>query len=462
MRRNILITSLSLLTLTLIYFFFFQKEDTQQVNEVLYTVEQAAFPITVVATGELDSKKSVKIRGPQGMRSARIFETTISDLVPEGTILKEGDYVGKLDQTELANRMGNIQVEIDQIKTQLEQAKIDTAINMRDMRDQIVNTQFSLKEKRLSVDLNRYEAKSVIRQTQLELEKAERYYQQLLEQYTLKQQQADAQIEEIMTQLRKNEMEMSQLLDLSDKFTIPAPSDGMLIYSRDWNGKKEPGSRVTAWDPVVAELPDLTDMISKLYVNEVDISKVTKGQPVDIKIDAFPDLAYTGTVIQVANIGEQVRGYDTKVFEVIVQVNETDSIMRPAMTTSNEILTSLYDDVISVPLEAMQADTLSYVYVKKGNQIIAREIITGPANNNAIMVKHGLEVGDQVLLTLPDPNKEYPVEPIHPDIKTKIEAELAADLAKRKAEAQKRAASIKEMEIRTSDNGGGGGIIIIN
>lgn len=462
MRRNLLITALVASAAILAYFFFFQKEDSRQVNEVLYTVEQAAFPITVVATGELDSKKSVKIRGPQGMRAARIFETTISDLVPEGTILQEGDYVGKLDQTELANRMGNIQVEIDRIKTQLEQAKIDTAINMRDTRDQIVNTQFTLKEKRLSVDLNKYEAKSIIRQTQLELEKAERDYQQLLEQYDLKQQQADAQIEEIMTNLRKNEMEMQQLLDLSDQFTITAPSDGMLIYSRDWNGKKEPGSRVTTWDPVVAELPDLTDMISKLYVNEVDISKVTKGQPVDIQIDAFPDVAYTGTVIQVANIGEQVRGYDTKVFEVIVQVNETDSIMRPAMTTSNEVLTALYEEVLTVPLEAIQSDSLSYVYVKPGNQITAREIITGSANNNAIMVKHGLEVGDQVLLTLPDPNREYPVEPIDPAIKSKIEAELAAELAKRKAEAQKRAAMIKDMDIRTSDGGSSGGMIIFN
>lgn len=462
MRRNILIATIVGLAIILSYFLFFKKEKTTQLNEVLYTVEKAAFPITVVATGELDSKKSVKIRGPQGMRSARIFETTISDLVPEGTILKEGDYVGALDKTELANRMGNIQVEIDQVKTQLEQAKIDTAITLRDLRDQIINTEFSLKEKRLSVDLNKYEAQSIIRQTQLDLERSERDYKQLQEQYKLKQQQADAQIEEIMTNLRKNELEMQQLLDLSDKFTITAPNDGMLIYSRDWNGKKEPGSRVSAWDPVVAELPDLTDMISKLYVNEVDISKVSKGQEVDIKIDAFPDAEYTGTVIQVANIGEQVRGYDTKVFEVIVQVNESDSIMRPAMTTSNQILTSLYEDVVSIPLEAMYTDSLTFVYVKKGTQIVQREIVPGPANNNAIIIKHGLEAGDKVMLTFPDSNKEYPLEPIDPIIKAEIEAQIAEDLARRKAEAKKRASMIKDVDIQPSGGGNSGGIIIIN
>ncbi|MCB0577945.1 MAG: ABC transporter permease [Phaeodactylibacter sp.] len=51
----------------------------------------------------------------------------------------------------------------------------------------------------------------------------------------------------------------------------------MVIYARSWSGKKEPGSRVTAWDPVAAELPGLTDMTSQAYVNEVDISKVREG-----------------------------------------------------------------------------------------------------------------------------------------------------------------------------------------
>ena len=66
----------------------------------------------------------------------------------------------------------------------------------------------------------------------------------------------------------------------------------MVIYARNWNGKKEPGARISAWDPIVAELPDLSDMISKTYVNEVDISKVRVGQEVDIKVDAFPDKKY--------------------------------------------------------------------------------------------------------------------------------------------------------------------------
>lgn len=444
-----------------IYFLFFNSSEQEQVQELAYQVEKGSFPINVMATGELDSKKSVKIRGPQGMRSARIFETTITDLVTEGTLLKEGDYVATLDRTELANRMSTIQVEIDKIETQLEQAKIDTAIDMRNLRDQIINTQYTLKEKRLNVDLNKFEAKAIIRQTQLDLERSERDFKQLEEQYVLKQKQSVAKINEILSGLRKNQMDMQRLEELSDNFTIMAPSDGMLIYARDWNGKKEPGSRLSAWDPVVAELPDLTDMISKLYVNEVDISKVNKGQEVDIKIDAFPDLEYTGTVIKVANIGEQVRGYDTKVFEVIVQVNEADSIMRPAMTTSNDILTNTFEDVMSVPLEAIQSDSLTFVYIKSGNKTVKQEVITGPSNNDAIIVEHGLEEGMQVLLSIPSNGKDLSLIPIDPSIKKEIENKIAEELAMRREAAQKRAAAIKDVDISTNSGGGGGGIIII-
>ena len=453
---------IGLVGLTLVYFFFFKKEDKQQEKDVFYKVQKEDFPIHVVATGELDSKKSVKIRGPQGMRAARIYETTITDLVPEGTQLKAGDYVATLDRTELANRMSNIQGEIDQVETQLEQAKIDTAIELRGIRDEIINNQFGLKEKQLSVELNKYEAQSIIRQTQLDLERSERDYNQLLERYQLKQQQSVAKVMEIQTKLRKNQRELQQLLELSEAFSIKAPSDGMLIYHRSWGGKIEPGSRLTAFDPIVAQLPDLTDMISKIYVNEVDISKVNKGQDVSLAIDAFPDLDYTGTVIKVANIGEQVRGYDTKVFEVIVQVHEADSIMRPAMTTSNNILTALYDDVLSVPLEAIHSDSLTYVYKKVGNKIVQQEVISGQANSDAIIIEHGLDIDDVVLLSTPEKTKEYEFVPIDPQLKAEIEQRLQAELEARKAKARKSAAMVKDVEITESSSGMSGGVIIIN
>jgi len=191
----------------------------------------------------------------------------------------------------------------------------------------------------------------------------------------------------------------------------------MVIYARTWRGKKEPGSRISAWDPIVAELPDLSDMISQTYVNEVDISKVQEGQDVKIQVDAFPDRSYTGKVIKVANIGEQLSGYDAKVFEVIVQVNEADSILRPAMTTSNEIITGTYEDILAIPLEGLQSDSLTFVYKDGGSGVVRQEIVTSLASSDEIMVEYGLSEGDIIFLVPPPGAEEAPFVPLDPATK---------------------------------------------
>lgn len=462
MPRKLFLPALLLLAISVAAYFGFNRTQTPQQEELYYTTAEGNFPVRVMATGELDSRQSVKIRGPQGMRAAGIYETTLSDLVAEGTILKKGDYVAALDRTELANKMSTTQTELEQAQTQLEQAKIDTAIEMRGLRDQLINTQFSLEERELQVKLNKYEAESIQRQSQIELEKAQRDYAQLQENYLLKQQQAEAKIREINAILRQHQQKLARLSALSDEFTINAPDDGMLIYARTWNGKKEPGSRISAWDPVVAELPDLTDMISKTYVNEVDISKVRKGQVVEIRIDAFPDRSYPGKVIKVANIGEQVRGYDAKVFEVIVHLNTTDSIMRPAMTTSNEILTYTYKDVLSIPLEGLYIDSLSYVFKKENGKLVKQEVLVGVANSDAILIEHGLAKGEEILLSTPDENREYPFREVDPAIKEAIRKKQEEERRKRQAEASKQEESVKGIDVQSGSGGGGGGFIIMN
>ena len=71
-------------------------EDTS--NNLFTDAQQGKFLIEISATGELKAKKSIKIRGPQGMRSAGVWQTTIKDLVPEGTKVKKGQFVASLDK----------------------------------------------------------------------------------------------------------------------------------------------------------------------------------------------------------------------------------------------------------------------------------------------------------------------------------------------------------------------------
>lgn len=447
MVRKISISVILLAVLAGAYFFLSGEKSASRSELVKTQVRLGDFVISVNGTGELKAKRSEKIRGPQGMRSARIYQTTITDLVPEGTLVKEGDYVASLDKTELDQKVKEAQTEIEKILTQLDQAKIDTAIELRGIRDNLINLKFSMKEKELQVAQSRYEPQMVIRQAELDLERAQRDYNQLLVKYELTQEKSQARISEINTQLRQEQIKLDQVLELARDFVIRAPKQGMVIYRNNWNGKIGPGSQISTWDPVVAELPDLTDMVSKTYVNEVDVSRVKKGQFVEVKVDAFPEIQYTGQVVQVANIGETLRGYDAKVFEVVVQLNESDSILRPAMTTSNTIITDSISNVISIPLEGLQVDSLSYVFKEDGLSIVKQEVIPGLTNSDEVIISHGLQEGDVIYLSIPENKETLPLSLVDPAIKEKIRKEEEEKNKARQARMQKRMESIKDQEI---------------
>jgi len=408
------------------YYFFSSDNAVEQQTDVKTTIQKGKFVLKVDATGELKAKRSVKIKAPNGMRAERIYQTNLQDLVPEGTIVKEGDYVATLERTEISNKMGDAQTEIDKILTQLAQAKIDTAITLRGLRDELINLQFAKDEKLLELEQNKYEPQAVIQQKKIDLQKNERDYKQSEAKYQLETEKAIAKIAEINADLKQNKTKLERLAKLAGEFTIKAPKDGMIIYYKTWQGKVTSGSQVSAWDPVVAELPDLSEMLSKTYVNEVDVSNVQKGQEVSIKIDAFPDEEYVGRVASVANIGEELREYDAKVFEVNIEMLGADSILRPSMTTSNEIVTDILQEVISVPLEALYSDSLPYVFKDQGGRILKQEVITGPSNNDAVVIDFGLEDGDNIYLSMPDNSKDMEFQPLDPAIKKRIRLEQEA------------------------------------
>ncbi len=443
------------------YYFYSNQSTPEQQTDVKTTIKKAEFILKVDATGELKVKRSVQIKAPSSMRAERIHQTTIQDMVAEGTVVSAGDYVATLDRTEISNKMGDAQTEIDKILTQLAQAKIDTAITLRGLRDELINLGFAKNEKLLELEQNKYEPQAVIQQKQIDLERNQRDFRQAEAKYELEKEKAVAKIAEINADLKQNKTKLERLVKLAGEFTISAPKDGMIIYAKTWQGKVAAGSQVSSWNPVVAELPDLSEMMSKTYVNEVDVSNVEKGQDVTIQIDAFPDETYTGRVISVANIGEELREYDAKVFEVNIEMLGVDSILRPAMTTSNEIVTDILQDVIAIPLEALYSDSLPYVFKEQAGRILKQEVITGSSNNDQVIIDFGLQENDNIYLSMPDNSKDMAFQPLDPAIKKKIRLEQEAREKARLARMEEKRKLIKDTDLPKS-SGGGGNVIFFN
>ena len=365
-------------------------------------VKRGAFEIVVTTTGELEAENMERIEGPEALRgrNIRMGDIKIQDLIPEGTVVKEGDYVATLDRSAAATQLKDIQDELERIEAQYERVLLDTSLNLRGIRNNLANLKFDLEEKRIAVEQSIYEPPATQRQAQNNLERAQRAYDQEVRNYTLKEEQAIAQVKDVLINLSRKRRELEDLSNVLNQFVIKAPKPGMVIYHRNWGGdKRKVGSSISPWDLTIATLPDLSVMQSKTYVNEIDISKVKKDQKVRVGVDAFPDKNYTGVVTSVANIGEQLKNTDAKVFEVVVRLNESDPILRPAMTSSNQIVTSTYADTLFLPIEAMfGSDTLIYVYRANGTRQV---IVPGEMNENFVIITAGLKEGDEVYLSQP-------------------------------------------------------------
>ncbi len=404
MKRTIIITSIVVLLAVIAMIVISKLTGKEDLSTLFAEVRQGDFEVVVTTTGELQAEVSTDIKGPEGLasRNMRFGSIKISDLVPEGTEVKAGDYVAALDRSSVDNTLKDELDRLESYQTDLLKKQLDTTITLGNLRVDLLNLKFNMEEAEITLEQSKYEPPTTIRQARITLDKAQRSYEQSLSNYDLKVRQARADIRDTELQVAKQQRKVAEMQEIIQKFVITAPSDGMVIYKREWGGaKRKVGSEISPWDPVVATLPDLTSMISKTYVNEIDVSKVKAGQRVRLTVDAFPEKTYTGVVLSVANIGEQLPNTDAKVFEVITKIDGSDPILRPSMTTGNQIITKTFTDVKYIPLETVfaTADSIPFVYMKDGSRQV---VVLGESNENDIIVEQGLEKGQKLYLSIPE------------------------------------------------------------
>ena len=409
MKRTLIITGIVIVA-SLLALFIFNKITSRDKNAgQIAEVIRGKFEIAVVATGELMAENYVEIKGPafgQG-NDVRSTSIRITDLIPEGTVVKKGDYVASLDKTELDNELKNIRERITTMEQEMEMMILDTAVQMNSIRDQITNQISNVFEAEMRYRNSKYESPMTQRDAEIDFDQSKRVLDQLKRSYELRDKQTKVNILNREMWLGRMKRRMADYENTLAQFTITAPADGMIIYYRNRFGtKRKVGQMINVIDRIVATIPDLTTMISKVYISEVEISKIREGQLASVTVDAFPDKAYTGSVISVANIGEKLPNTDTKVFEVQVKIDGTDLSLRPSMTTNNKIMISTFEDVIFIPAECVHtgADSIPVVYTKSGYR---QPVTLGESNDKYIIVKKGLEEGTPVYVEIPEGHHKF-------------------------------------------------------
>lgn len=444
--KKILLFVISALLLIILLFFF--RKGEVDYNQVTVSVKRGVFNTLIFSSGQLESEKSETIDIPEKLkdRNLRIWELAITHMVDEGTVVDSGDYVATLDHKAVEEQIKLAQDDMDKMLSEYEDAKIDSNLNLSNQRDVIVNARLDLIEKKLIMDESAYESPSIQKKAGMDYDKASRKLDQEQKAYGLKKQQEENKVERRYINYRQVSERAAELQKLFNSLEIKAPKAGIITYYKyPWGEIVKTGFKVGPYNSIIATIPEMSNLISRTYINEIDISKVKSGQSVKIGIDAFPEKQLPGEVISVANIGQAMPNSDAKVFEVKIKIFGKDKDLKPAMTTSNAIEAGIYKDTLMVASDAVfENDSLKFVYLGKDNPV--KQIVwLGEENENYVLIKKGLKENDVVWLSEPkNPDElEYKGQEIYAEIKKEKEE------AKKKSEKEREERAKKASEIPT-------------
>jgi len=412
MKRTIIIT-FTVVVATLIGLFVFNKLTSKKdVDHLFAEAIKGDFEIAISASGEIIAESSVVIKAPE-VSMGRDFhgsDLKITDIVPEGTEVKEGDYVATLDRTQYDNMLKDEFERLSTFRSNLEMKLLDSAVTLTTLRNAIRNQKHTVEEAEITFRNSKFEPPSTIRQAEIDLDRQKRMLEQKIRGYELRVAQVKRDITRQTIMNNRIQRRVESLQEVLAGFTITAPSRGMVVYKRDRRGNKiKTGSSVNPMDRAVATLPDLSSLLSKIYISEIEISKIEPGLEAEIRVDAFPNKQFAGKIFTVANIGEKLDNTDTKVFEVMLKIDGSDAALRPSMTTSNKVVIKKFSDVIYIPTECVHAgaDGIPFVYTKNKTRQI---VVTGESNDKNIIIDRGLKPRQAVYIIQPENAEEFQFE----------------------------------------------------
>lgn len=372
-----------------------------------YTVTRAKFVSAINCKGEIQGKTSTEIKLPDIIcdRELRLWELKIGDMVQEGKYVKKGEFIIQLTPDNILSNMRQRQQELEKASADLKNAVIDSTVKLSQMREEITNAFHDLEYKKIDLELAKYESAAYQRQSEMAYEKST---------ILLNNKKRDLLLEKNKQKLIvvRLEEKVNKLKSLIEKFNkalqaarITTPENGIVMFAKKWDGKKyKKDDPVWTYFPILATLPDMSKVISEVFVKEIDISKIAVGDSALISIDAIPNKKLPGKIISIASIGESHKDFDMQVFKVIIELDETHKELKPGMTSNNDIVIANFEDILQVPLDAVfSRNGDKYVYMKeKSGTIIKRNVSISYENEEMAAIKSGLNEGDIILLEEPE------------------------------------------------------------
>ncbi len=304
-----------------------------------YTVVRGKIESKIEITGEIQPQTTVQIKSKVSGKVVKFYADE-NDYVKTGQIIAdiEPDY-------NQASTLASVRSRLKTSEIRLKNAEKDVT----DKTQMVAQNYISQKEADLAKD---------------ELESARLEHQQALQQY-----------------------ELVKELDTGSKVThVYATASGTVILRAIQEGEMIVSSNTSYGEgSVIMKVADLSRMIVKSNINEVDIAKFKTGQAATIKVDALPYEEFTGKITKIAPMA--IVDNNVRVFPVEISFGKTSTQLKPGMTGNVSILGETKNNVLIIPIRAVFTDDKNQDVVYLNKPEAAKSTTTAKATKNTATSK---------------------------------------------------------------------------
>ena len=174
-----------------------------------------------------------------------------------------------------------------------------------------------------------------------------------------------------------------------EKSTIRAPFDG--VVDRVFQEQDE---YVDTGKPLV-RLVQLHKVKVNIGIPERDIPNFHAGDEVSVRLDAYPDRAFKGTIHLIAPTADM----STHTFTTEIAVDNPDGCLRPGMIARTDLVRKVYPESIVIPIfSAMLLDDKRYVFLERDGIAELQPVETGIVQGNNVQITEGLAPGDRLIV----------------------------------------------------------------
>ena len=439
----------------LVWYYVSDGDVRANIDPITTQVHTGDFVSKVLDQGEIQSSENVEIRCEVRARNGQL--TAIS-IVPEGTLVNEGDFLMRLDSTAFEKERETQRIAVANAKANVIQAEatLKTAEKERDeyltgtfkaleleIKNQIIDAEglietsrAELEQAKAVLDHSRsLHSKGFITQQQLEADEfvVKRsglavtrnenfkllYTNQLkvLQDLTLEKEkvQLESNIEAAAVKLnserdalRVQESQMAEILSMIERCNVVVPPgvSGQVVYARESRGRGdewvlEEGAEVRE-SQVLIRLPNTSKMEVKALINEQNITQINVGMPASVKVDALSDKKLKGVVTKVNQYAESSGWSSSSIrkYAVKVKIFDPPEALKPGMNASVFIQSKFVADAIMVPLQTVYgvADRQFCLVKTADGEFETREIEVSSNNAQVALVSSGLSDGEELVM----------------------------------------------------------------